>query len=116
MLGYSNTNFDNSKINKKSITRACQFLSHSLVYWQCKKQNSVALSIVKTEYIDEIITLDYDLNYHQIPILYDNVNAINLTKNPIMHYKTKHIQTLHHFIRYHVQMDDISLKFTLIDL
>ena len=37
--------------------------------------------------------------------------AINLTRNPVMHSKTKHIQICHHFIRDHVQMGDISLRF-----
>ena len=46
----------------------------------------------------------------------DNTSAINLTKNPIMHSKTKHIQICHHFIRDHVQRDDISLKFIQTDL
>ena len=59
---------------------------------------------------------DYGLNYHQIPILYDNTSAINLTKNPIMHSETKNIQICHHFIRDHVQRDDISLRFIQIDL
>ena len=57
--------------------------------------------------------MDYDLNYHQSPILCGNISAINLTttKNPIMHSKTKHIQICHHFIKDHVQKDDISLRF-----
>ena len=33
-----------------------------------------------------------------------------------MHSKTKHIQICHHFIRDHVQRDDIRLKFIQIDL
>ena len=60
--------------------------------------------------------MDYGLTYHQIPILWDNTSVINLMKNPIMHYKTKHIQIRHHFIRDHVQKDDIALKFILTDL
>ena len=39
-----------------------------------------------------------------------------MTKNLIMHLKTKHIQILHHFIRDHVQMDDNSLRFIRTDL
>ena len=60
--------------------------------------------------------MDYGLNYNQIPILYDNNSAINLTNNPIMHSKTKHIQIHHHFIRDHVQRDVISLRFIQTDL
>ena len=35
---------------KKSTSRTCQFFYSSLVSWFSKKQNSVALSITKTEY------------------------------------------------------------------
>ena len=55
--------------------------------------------------------MDYGLTYHQILILCDNTSVINLSKNPIMHCKTKHIQIRLHFIRDHVQKDDITLKF-----
>ena len=54
---------------------------------------------------------NYNLNNQQIPILCDNTSAINLTKTIVMHSKTKHIQICHHFIRDHIQRDDISLKF-----
>ena len=41
----------------------------------------------------------------------DNTSAINLTKNPIQHYKTKHIELRHHFIRDHVQKGDCEIQF-----
>ena len=52
----------------------------------------------------------------KIPSLCDNTSAINLTKNLVMHFKTNHIQIRHHFIRDHVQRDDISLRFIQTDL
>jgi len=41
----------------------------------------------------------------------DNTSAINLTKNPIQHSKTKHIEICHHFIRDHVNDDDCIIQF-----
>ena len=32
-------------------------------------------------------------------IYYDNTNAINILKNPIMHTKTKHISIKYHYLR-----------------
>ena len=55
--------------------------------------------------------LDYGLEYDHVPILCDNTSAINLTKNPIQHSRTKHIEIRHHFIRDHVQKDDIVLEY-----
>ena len=41
----------------------------------------------------------------------DNTSAINLTKNPVHHSRTKHIEIRHHFIRDHVSKDDIYLEY-----
>ena len=38
-------------------------------------------------------------------------SAINLSKNPIQHSRTKHIDIRHYFLCDHVQNDDISLEF-----
>ena len=40
-----------------------------------------------------------------------NTSAINLTKNPIQHSKTKNIEIRHHFIRDHIQKGDIEIMF-----
>ena len=41
----------------------------------------------------------------------DNTSAINLSKNPIQHSRSKHIEIKHHFIRDHVQKKNIALSF-----
>ena len=41
----------------------------------------------------------------------DITSAINLSKNPIQHYRTKYIDIRHHFLRDHIQNGDISLEF-----
>ena len=50
--------------------------------------------------------LDYDLKL-RVPILCDNTSAINLTKNPVLHSRTKHIEIRHHFLRDHVEKGDV---------
>ena len=55
--------------------------------------------------------MDYDIKFVHITIICDNTSAINLSKNPIQHYRTKHIDIRHHFLRDHVQNSDISLEF-----
>ena len=45
----------------------------------------------------------------------DNKSAINLTKYPIQHLRTKHIDIRHHFLCDHIQNGDISLEFVNIN-
>ena len=54
---------------------------------------------------------DFNLSYTKILILCDNTFAIKLAKNPIQHSRSKHIDIKHHFIRDHVQKEDIELSF-----
>ena len=41
----------------------------------------------------------------------DNTSAINLSKNPVQHSKSKHIEIRHHFIRKHVANEDVMLDY-----
>jgi hypothetical protein len=54
---------------------------------------------------------DFSLRYTNIKILCDNTSAINLSKNPIQHSRSKHIEIKHHFIRDHVCKKDVELIF-----
>jgi len=47
----------------------------------------------------------------KIPLLCDNASVINLTKNPVQHSWTKHIEIRHHFIRDHVNSCDCEIQF-----
>ena len=55
--------------------------------------------------------MDYDIEIDHIPIKCDNTSAINLSKNPIQHSRTKHIDIRHHFLRDHALNGDIELIF-----
>jgi hypothetical protein len=90
------------------------------VSWSSRKQTSVALSTTKAEYITArscctqiswmIQTLqDYNLRFRKVPIMCDNTSAIMISKNPILHACTKHIEIRHHFIRNHIERRDIKL-------
>ena len=58
---------------------------------------------------------DFNIFYNHIAIKCDNTSAICLTKNPIQHSRTKHIEIRHHFIRDHVQRGDVNLLFVNTD-
>ena len=46
-----------------------------------------------------------------IPIFCDNTSAISISKNPVMHSKTKHIPIKYHFFREQVIQKNIKLEY-----
>ena len=45
-------------------------------------------------------------------ILYcDNISAINISKNPVMHTKTQHITIKYHYLRELVQDKEVKMKY-----
>jgi hypothetical protein len=120
LIGYCDADFAGCKVDRKSTSGTCHFLGNSLVSWASKKQNCVAISTTEAEYIAaglccaQIIwmkqnLLDYGLHFHETKILCDNTSAINLSKNSILHSRTKHIDVRHHFLKDHVEKKNVSL-------
>ena len=54
---------------------------------------------------------DYEIKLDKIPIRCDNKSIICLSKNSILHFRTKHIDIRHHFIKEHVLDRDIVLDY-----
>ena len=54
---------------------------------------------------------DYDLLFNITQIYCDNTSAINLSKNPVHHSRTKHIEVRHYFLRNLVTKNDIKIEF-----
>ncbi|GKA67802.1 hypothetical protein Tco_0767719 [Tanacetum coccineum] len=53
--------------------------------------------------------IDYGIRLDDIPIMCDNKEAIDLSKNLVQHSRTKHIEIRHHFLRDNVQKGNISI-------
>lgn len=122
LVGYSDSDYAGCKTDRKSTSGTCHILGNALVSWSCKKQACVALSTAEAEYIAagnccaQVLWLkqqlhDFGLNLGCIPLRCDNTSAINLTKNPVMHSRTKHIDIRHHFLRDHVLKGDVQVTF-----
>ena len=97
-----------------------QFLGPCLVSWGSKKQNSISLSTTEAEYIaaatccTQLLWLkqqltDFGVTFNALEIRCDNTSAINISKNPVLHSRTKHIDIRHHFLRDHVEKKNIVL-------
>jgi hypothetical protein len=114
LIGYSDADWVGCKIDRKSTSWTWQFLGRSLVSWASKKQNSVALSTAKVEYIavghccTQLLWMrqtlrDYGYKLTKVPLLCDNESAIRMADNPVEHSHTKHIAIQYHFLRDHQQ-------------
>ena len=127
LVTYSDADYAGSRTDRKSTSGTCQFLGESLVSWFSKKQSSVALSTTEAEYIAAALACsqvlwmkntlkDFNLIFNKIKILCDNTSAINLSKNPVHHSRTKHIDVRHHFLRDNVLKGEIEVEFICTEL
>ncbi|XP_070003118.1 secreted RxLR effector protein 161-like [Nicotiana sylvestris] len=122
LLGYVDADYAGFLVNRKSTSGMAHFLGSCLVSWATKKQNSVALSIAEAEYVDAALCcaqllwikqqlMDFEIDICCTPIFCDNTSAISMTKNPVHHKKTKHIDVRHHFLRDNYEKDLITIEF-----
>jgi hypothetical protein len=121
LLGYSDADYARCKVDRKSTSGTCQFLQRSHVCWSSKKQNSVALPTAEVEYVTagsycaQLLWMrqtlkDYGYTINHISLLCDNESAIKIAYNPCEHFRTKHIDIRHHFLRYHAIKGDIIIS------
>ncbi|KAJ0888369.1 putative RNA-directed DNA polymerase [Helianthus annuus] len=110
LFAFSDSNFGGTDSDRKSTSAGCQFLGNRLISWQCKKQQTVAISTAEAEYVaasascSQVVWMqhqlqDYGLTYLNTTIYCDNDAAIQIVRNPVFHSKTKHIDIKVHFIR-----------------
>lgn len=122
LCGYTDADFGGCRIDRKSTSGSCHFLGNCLVSWFSKKQNAISLPTTETKYVAasaycaQLLWMkhtlnDFGLTYDNMPIFCDNTSAINSTKNPIQHSRTKHIDIKHHFIRDLVQKGESCIDY-----
>ena len=111
LLGYSDSDFAGDAADRKSTTGVVYFLGSNLVAWASQKQRIVALSSCEAEYVAAAVAACQGVWLSQligdllgtkeapVKLLMDNKSAIALSKNPVHHDRSKHIDTKFHFIR-----------------
>nr|GEV58513.1 hypothetical protein [Tanacetum cinerariifolium] len=80
-----------------------------LLYPRLAKYVSVEKACQQALWMNQAL-IDYNIRLDDILIIYDNKGAIDLSKNPIQHSRTKQIKIRHHFLRDNVQKGNISIK------
>ncbi|KAF2313249.1 hypothetical protein GH714_009975 [Hevea brasiliensis] len=111
LSAFSDADWAGCPTTRRSTTGYCTFLGCNIISWCAKKQHTVARSSTEAEYRSmahtaaELTWLGYLLQDLQIypkqpPILYgDNLSALHLTVNPVLHSRSKHVALDYHYVR-----------------
>jgi hypothetical protein len=54
---------------------------------------------------------DFRVSFERVPLIYDNTSAISVAKNLVFHKRMRHLGRRHHFLRDHVEKEDIKMRY-----
>jgi hypothetical protein len=122
LIGYSDSDLGGDVDERKSTAGVIFFLGEMVISWSSQKQKTVALSTCEAKYmagaagacqavwLRRLLSDIAGENVQQPILKMDNQSAIALSKNPVLHDRSKHIDTKFHFIRECVEDGRISLE------
>ncbi|MCO5610655.1 hypothetical protein L7F22_064894 [Adiantum nelumboides] len=121
--GYTDSDWANSVSDRRSTSGYMFSFGSAAVTWSSKKQLTVALSNTEAEYRGatvaackvawlKMLLQDLEIQVQDpVVIYYNNISSIQLTRSPVFHAHTKHIEVHYHFIRERVLDGDIDLDY-----
>jgi hypothetical protein len=121
LLGYSDSDLAGDVDDRKSTSGSVFLLGNSLVTWVSQKQRVVALSSCEAEYIasanaacqgiwlSRLLGELLGIQAPKVKLLVDNKSAFALSKNPVHHDRSKHIDTKYHFVRDCVEKGEVEI-------
>jgi hypothetical protein len=109
VAGYFDADWAGNANDRKSTSGGCFYVGNNHVAWMSRKQASISLSTAEAKYIPagscctqllwmKKLLCDYGFTQDTMIINNDNTSAINISKNPVQHSRTKHIDIRHHFL------------------
>nr|GEV07334.1 copia protein [Tanacetum cinerariifolium] len=121
IIVYVDSDHAGDYVDRKSTSGVCTFMGCCLTSCFSKKKTVLAIFTIEVEYVStgkacqqvlwmKQALVDYGVRLDDIPIMRDNKGAIDLSKNPVQHSRTKHIEIRHHFLHDNVQKDNISIE------
>ncbi|KZV47100.1 retrovirus-related Pol polyprotein from transposon TNT 1-94, partial [Dorcoceras hygrometricum] len=111
LIAFCDSDYAGDQDDRKSTSGYVFLLGSAAVSWSSKKQSIVTLSTTEAEFVaatscacqaiwlKKILT-DLKFKTHGPTVIYcDNNSAIKLSKNPVLHGRSKHIDVKYHFLR-----------------
>lgn len=123
LTGYSDADWGGDVSTRRSTTGYVFQIQGNTVSWCSKRQACVSRSTTEAEYIalsiacQEAVWLRRLLSDIQMKqcgpstIFEDNQSAIELSRNPKFHNRTKHIDISYHYVREQVNLNTVSVKY-----
>lgn len=123
LVAYSDSDYAGDLDDRKSTSGYVFLFSSGAISWSSKKQPIVSLSTTEAEFIAaascacQAVWLQRVLDMlslnrsKSITIHCDNSSAIKLSKNPVMHGRTKHIDVRFHFLRNLTKDGTVELEY-----
>ena len=122
IVAYSDSDYAGDLDDRRSTSGYVFMMGTGTVSWSSKKQAVVTLSTTEAEYISaalcacQVIWIQRILNHlswdqRNCVIYCDNCSTIKLSKNPVMHGRSKHIAIRYHFLRDLSKEGIVNLKY-----
>lgn len=111
LLGYTDSDYARDVNDRKSTSGYVFLLNGAAICWSSRKQGIVTLSSTEAEYVAATACACHCVwlkgilkelgvkDCNCIDIMCDNSSAIKLSRNPVMHRRTKHIDVRYHYLR-----------------
>ncbi|KAL4014421.1 hypothetical protein IC575_026623 [Cucumis melo] len=123
LVGFSDSDYAGDLNDRKSISGYVFMLGSGVISWSSKKQPIVTLSTTEAELVVAtscacqaiwLRNILENLNYKQEEasiIHYDNTSTIKLSRNRVLHERSKHIDIRYHYLRDFINDGIINLSY-----
>lgn len=123
LVGFTDSDWANCLDTRRSVGGYAWSLGLGLISWCTRKQRTVVASSCEAEYMAAFEAAQEGIWLRMVMdalgrhtndatiILCDNNSAINLSEDPLLHSRVKHVDIKYHFLREHVASNKISLRY-----
>jgi hypothetical protein len=127
LTGYSDADWANCEITRKSTSGIVICLNQSPIYWRSKRQPIVTMSSTEAElvaltdlalqvkWVKNLLIHDLQLPFRTTQLICDNKSTVTLAKDPISSDRTKHIEVRHRKVQELVESKEIEVTWVSTD-